>query len=177
LEELTNNLGKPNNTELINELLDYSDKVYRICLGFCRNPWDAEELMQEVYLRAIKKLGSLKNLDRKREWIFRIARNACLNHCKRERFNRMLLARMPDHSVNHNSPEWRMIQSEEFRIFKHSIRKLQYKLREVFILREYGCLSYSEIADLLGIKEGTVRSRLNRARRSVLARTQGVEHD
>lgn len=70
-----------------------------------------------------------------------------------------------------------MIQSEEFQAFKNSIRKLHYKLREVLILQEYGCLSYSEIADILGIKEGTVKSRLNRARLSVLAKIKGVEHE
>ncbi len=161
----------------INELLDYSDKVFRICLGFSRNPWDAEELMQEIYLKALRKFGSLKNMDRKREWLFRIARNTCLNHCRRERLYRILLTKIADHSIDHNSPEWRMIQSEEFQAFKNSIRKLHYKLREVLILQEYGCLSYSEIADILGIKEGTVKSRLNRARLSVLAKIKGVEHE
>ena len=162
---------------LINELLDYSNKVFRICLGFSRNPWDAEELMQEIYLKALRKSGSLKNPDRKREWLFRIARNTCLNHCRKERLFRMLLTKIADRPTDHNSPERLMIQSEEFQALKHSIRKLQYKLREVLILREYGCLSYSEIADMLGIKEGTVRSRLNRARLSVLAKTKGVEHE
>ncbi len=161
----------------INELLDYSDKVFRICLGFSRNPWDAEELMQEIYLKALRKFGSLKNMDRKREWLFRIARNTCLNHCRRERLYRILLTKIADHSIDHNSPEWRMIQSEEFQAFKNSIRKLHYKLREVLILQEYGCLSYSEIADILGIKEGTVKSRLNRARLSVLAKIKGVENE
>ena len=161
----------------INELLDYSDKVFRICLGFSRNPWDAEELMQEIYLKALRKFGSLKNMDRKREWLFRIARNTCLNHCRRERLYRILLTKIADHSIDHNSPEWRMIQSEEFQAIKNSIRKLHYKLREVLILQEYGCLSYSEIADILGIKEGTVKSRLNRARLSVLAKIKGVEHE
>lgn len=161
----------------INELLDYSDKVFRICLGFSRNPWDAEELMQEIYLKALRKFGSLKNMDRKREWLFRIARNTCLNHCRRERLYRILLTKIADHSIDHNSPEWRMIQSEEFQAFKNAIRKLHYKLREVLILQEYGCLSYSEIADILGIKEGTVKSRLNRARLSVLAKIKGVEHE
>lgn len=163
--------------EHINELLDYSDKVFRICLGFSRNPWDAEELMQEIYLKALRKFGSLKNMDRKREWLFRIARNTCLNHCRRERLYRILLTKIADHFIDHNSPEWRMIQSEEFQAFKNSIRKLHYKLREVLILQEYGCLSYSEIADILGIKEGTVKSRLNRARLSVLAKIKGVEHE
>lgn len=174
---MTNNSGGQDETKLMNELLDYSDKVFRICLGFCRNPWDAEELMQEVYLRALKKLGGLRNKDRKREWLFRIARNTCLNTLRRERLYRMLLARIADHSIDHDTPEWRTIQSEEFKAFKDSVRKLQYKLREVFILREYGRLSYSEIAGMVGIKEGTVRSRLNRARRAVAAGTKGVEHE
>ena len=132
--------------------------------------------MQEIYLKAMQKIGSLRDPDRKREWLFRIARNTCLNFCRRERFNRLLLIRMADHSVDHDSPEWRMIRSEEFTAFKFSVRRLQPRQREVFVLREYGRLSYSEIAGLLGIKEGTVRSRLNRARQAITAGIREVKH-
>lgn len=164
-------------SELLENLLDFSGKVYRICLGFTRNPWEAEELTQEVYLKAMKKLNSLRDTDRKKEWLLRIARNTCLNHCRRERLYKYLLIRIPGHHKDHVSPEIRFIENEQFQIFKRSVGNLPLKMREVFILYTYGRLSYGEIAGYLGIKEGTVRSRLNRARRVILTSLKGERHE
>ena len=74
--------------------------------------------MQEIYLRALKKLDSLRDPDRKKEWLFRIARNTCLNHSRKERLFRLILTREVDHTIDHNSPEWQMIQTERWKYIR-----------------------------------------------------------
>lgn len=69
-----------------------------------------------------------------------------------------------------NSPEKRVIQEEEQKIFKKAVHELPRKKRDVFILKKYSGFSYAQIAGILGIKEGTVMSRLNRARAAILDR-------
>lgn len=156
--------------KLFQELLVYKHTVFRICLGFSKNPWEAEDLAQDTYLKAHLKLPSLKNPDVKKEWLFRIARNTCLDHVKKNnRWSRQLFQLQPeDEPVDRTTPESLADHDEQLKLLKTTIRQLPEKQREIFILKEYAHLSYQEIAASLGIKEGTVMSRLNRARRAVI---------
>ncbi len=166
-----------NAAEIINSLLDYYDSIFRICLGFTKNPWDAEELMQEVYVRALKKIDSLRDKMQSKAWLFRIARNTCLNFVNRQRLHRVLSSKSRNPGYDSNSPEWQMMQSEYFQLFKDTVSKLPKKQREVFVLREYGHLSYKEISEVLNIHEGTVMSRLSRARQAVKAQIKEVNNE
>jgi RNA polymerase sigma-70 factor (ECF subfamily) len=155
-------------------LLDYYNLVFKICLGFTKNPWDAEDLMHEVYVRALKKIDSLRNHEQSKAWLLRIARNTCLNFVTRQRLHRFLSPSPENPGIERDSPEWQMIQSEHFQFYKTAVGKLPKRQREVFILREYGDLSYGEISELLKINEGTVMSRLNRARHAIKAKIEQV---
>lgn len=77
----------PSDRELFEKLLSYSRLVFHICLGFAADPLDAEELYQEVYLKAWNDLGSLRIHDSGREWLLKIARNTGLNHVRKKRLN------------------------------------------------------------------------------------------
>ena len=70
--------------------------------------------------------------------------------------------------VLEKNPESQLPWAEQLELLKKSIKELPVKQKEVFILREYGLLSYHEIAQTLGIKEGTVMSRLKRSRQAVM---------
>jgi RNA polymerase sigma-70 factor (ECF subfamily) len=155
--------------EIIDSLLDHYDTVYRICLGFTKNPWDAEELMQEVYLRALQKIDSLKDHNHSKIWLFRIARNTCLNFVKKQRMSRIFLSKAENSYNETDNPEWQMLHSENLEYFKKAVSNLPKKQKDVFILKIYGHLSYREISEILNINEGTVMSRLNRARLAVKA--------
>ena len=77
--------------QIMEQLIEYSGFVFNICLGFLKNPWEAEELTQDVYLRAMRKLSSLRREDELKQWLFQIVRNRCLNHIRKERLHRLLL--------------------------------------------------------------------------------------
>lgn len=75
------------------------------------------------------------------------------------------------------NPEDEVAQNEQIQRLKRAVQRLPKKLRVVLVMREYGHLSYQEIAATLGIKEGTVMSRLNRARSKVAAALQEATHE
>jgi RNA polymerase sigma-70 factor (ECF subfamily) len=159
------------------ELMVYQESVFRICLGFSKNPWDAEDLTQDVYLKAFQKIGSLRDSRLMREWLFRITRNTCLDHSRKKLINRLFKLRSRNESEEGKTPEAEVAHREQLLILKKTITKLNKKHREVFVLREYGHLSYREIAATLGIKEGTVMSRLNRGREAVIHQMKGEIHE
>jgi RNA polymerase sigma-70 factor (ECF subfamily) len=151
------------------EMMSYHEDVFRVCLGFSRNPQDAEDLSQEVYLKAFRKIGTVRERSALKAWLLRITRNTCLDHQKRGRLFGLFKKSVARNDVREKAPqEGQTDIREHLARLKKAVRRLPGKQREVFVLREYGHLSYAELAKTLGIKEGTVMSRLNRARRGVL---------
>jgi RNA polymerase sigma-70 factor (ECF subfamily) len=161
----------------IEGLLAYQETVFRICLGHSRNYVEAEDLTQEVYLKAYQSLSVLRDPSLAKEWILRIAKNACLDHQKKGRVRRMLLRRWvkdADLSSEFHNPD----ENLDGRIeqLKSSIQRLPKKLRDIFVLREYGHLTYEELAATLRLNKGTVMSRLNRARQRITATLREKTH-
>jgi RNA polymerase sigma-70 factor (ECF subfamily) len=155
---------------LFRGILENKKTVFWICLGYARDFVEAEELTQEVFFKAWTKIDSLRDPERHREWLFRMARNACFDHLKKKRL-RKLIQRNPLESVrDERTPETRAVYRDELRLLKVAVRSLPRKLRDTFILRGYGGLSYREIATVLKIREGTVMSRLNEAREKIKSR-------
>ena len=162
------NLGEKH--ELFNELMAYKEIVFQICLGYSKNPWDAEDLTQEAYLKAFRKIEFLKDPSLKKDWLFRIAKNTCVDHGRKIRLRRYVPFTQERAPLDPANPERDFVHDESLRALKKAVSKLPAKLKDTFILREYGQLSYREISEVLGTKKGTVMSRLNRARSAVLNR-------
>jgi RNA polymerase sigma-70 factor (ECF subfamily) len=162
----------------IEDLLAHQETVFLICLGFSRNYAEAEDLAQEAYLRACRSLVKLREPRQAKEWLCRIARNVCLDHRKKARVRGMLLRLWARESVSASraiGPD----ESFEARIerLKLAARNLPEKLRGVFVLREYGHLTYEELSATLRISKGTVMSRLNRARTRVAVALKEQSHE
>lgn len=134
-------------------------------------------MTQDVYLRAMRKLNSLRREDRLKQWLFQITRHTCLNHIRKERFRRLFLFKDNEAVLEKSSPEWQLIHDERYQSLKNAVTRLPYKQRIVFVFREYGQLSYQEIADILRLKKGTVMSRLSRAREAVFAQLKEGDHE
>lgn len=155
----------------------YQEKVLLICLGFSRNPADAEDLAQEVYLKALRNIDSLTDLSLVKFWLYRITRNTCLDFSRKRKLRRHSPLEPEHQQHDSQTPESQVIAGEQLRALKEAIQQLPKKQREVFIMKEYGDLSYQEIADTLRINPGTVMSRLNRARQAIKNRIKGENNE
>jgi RNA polymerase sigma-70 factor (ECF subfamily) len=163
------------------ELLAYHESIYLICLGFTRNPTVAEDLCQDVYLKAWGKLHTVRNGGALKSWIIRIARNVCLDFVRKT--PPLRLSARERHQIDFQlwsesapiNPDDDL--DKKIALVNAAVDLLPRKLREALVLREYGNLSYEEMAKALRIKAGTVMSRLHRARRTVVTMFEERNHD
>mgnify|MGYP001765748266 CR=1 FL=1 len=139
------------------------DNVINIVYRFCGDTQLAEDAAQEAFLRAWVNLPSFEPRSSLRNWLYRIAVNAALD----------VLRRKPEGSVEEEAamvtdqapgPEEALLRKEQAELLQQAMRALPEASRSVLVLREYGELSYQEIAGVLDIPIGTVMSRLNYAR-------------
>ena len=133
----------------------------------------AEDLAQETFLRIVKGAQAWERRARFQTWLFTIARNLCVDHARRDRFRRAesLDAQGPDgdpplaESVQGNEIDpGRGAESERLRpLLQKALLSLPAEQREVFVLREQAGLPFREIAEMVGVNENTVKSRMRYA--------------
>ena len=162
--------------DLWQELLGYRDKVFCLCLGFVGNAADARDLTQDTFTKALAHCREAKP-DHMQAWLMRIARNTCLDQARRRKIRGPQQQVSELSAVDWQTPEDIAGAEDEIRIVRKAIAGLPRRQREVLVMREYGELSYQEIALALGISSGTVMSRLNRARQAVLRFYREEHHE
>jgi len=159
---------------LFSEMVEnYSQKIYQLAYRFVNNESDAEDILQETFLKVLKNIDSFKGESTLSTWIYRIATNEALMLLrKRKSSNDQLFADEED-DEDEDAPEIidfcclpeQSFLSEEFAVFlKGEVARLTDPLREVFILRDLEHNSIKETAELLNITEAAVKVRLLRAR-------------
>jgi RNA polymerase sigma-70 factor (ECF subfamily) len=153
--------------DLWQELLGYRDKIFLLCLGFVGNAADARDLTQDTFAKALSHCQEAEP-GRLQGWIMRIARNTCLDQVRRRKARGALHPVFESSAVDFRTPEDNAGAEDEIRVVRAAIASLPRRQRDVLVMREYGELSYQEIAAALRISVGTVMSRLNRARQAVL---------
>jgi RNA polymerase sigma factor (sigma-70 family) len=144
------------------------DSLYNFARWLAPNENDAEDLVQETYLKALRSYASFERGTNFRAWIFRILKNTFLGSCsKLER--RMTLAMDPEEDLPATSatPESLLIGLSDIDAVRCAIEQLPVIFREVILLCDVEEASYREIAGILSIPIGTVMSRLARARKMV----------
>ena len=147
-------------------VLPHMDAAYNLARWLTRNDHDAEDLVQESYLRAFKFFGSFQGANA-RGWLLTIVRNTCYTWFRENRPQELTTSFDEEiHSTEADpfDPEKLLMQSESGQLIKQAMEELPLEFREVLILREIEELSYKEIAVIAGIPPGTVMSRLARAR-------------
>jgi RNA polymerase sigma-70 factor (ECF subfamily) len=142
----------------------YYPGVVRVVYHMCGDTGLAEDMTQEAFLRAWLALPSFRPQSSLRNWLYRIAVNATLDVLRRRKDE--LLEDQADRMIADQTagPETSLIEKERVALLRQAMHSLPEAARSVLVLREYGRLSYQEIASVLDIPVGTVMSRLNYAR-------------
>ena len=152
------------------DLLRFIDGLYGYAMPITRNRADAEDLVHETYVRAIRGPESLRDVSNVKNWLFTVLRNIRLNQLRQQRTapkNTELDADEGKTEIaietSSDACQHYVGRTERERV-REAIQQLSSELREIILLREFEELTYQEIANLLGCPIGTVMSRLARAR-------------
>ena len=150
----------------------YQKQVYNLALRMVNNESDAEDLAQEAFLRAWRSLGSFQFTSQFSTWLYRLTSNICIDFLRAQKRRKVVSLTMlrddedsqwdlPDESP---LPEQQMIAAQERETLAKAFAALDPEFRQILTLRIVNGCSYQQISEILGIAEGTVKSRLSRAR-------------
>lgn len=153
----------------------YEKKIYSFALGMLSNPDDAFDASQDTFMKAYRSIKYFEGKSSFYTWLYTICRNCCYDFLKLQNRNRRhnislyeyesdeegTVIELPD---TDNQPEKLYEQKRVREIIFDAIDKLPQNHREIILLRDVNELSYEEIATAMCISEGTVKSRLSRAR-------------
>jgi RNA polymerase sigma-70 factor (ECF subfamily) len=160
-------------------ILKYQHRIYNVILKMCGNADDAAELTQETFVKVIESIEKFKGRSSFYTWLFRIAVNLTLNHCQRSA--RTATRSLDAEETDPDSDTGQLLkdllsderavdpaalaQSRELcDLAKRLLLELEEPQRAVVVLRDIEGMDYAQIADVLNVELGTVRSRLSRAR-------------
>lgn len=151
----------------------YEKNVYNIALRMVGDPEDAADMTQETFIKAYRALSGFRGDSKFSSWLYRIASNVCLDFLRsRSRHPQVSLStvdeddratfELPDMRQN---PEEQLMKKLGMEAVRRGLEQLPEQQRQILVLRELGGLSYAELAQTLGLEEGTVKSRIFRARK------------
>jgi RNA polymerase sigma-70 factor, ECF subfamily len=158
-------------------VLENLDGLYGYAMVLTRNHAEAEDLVQETFVRAIQAMGRLRTGSNVKGWLFTILRNVWLNLLRKSRNGPQMVEigdgdgdgvadSVAEPAKNSHDLYVSKVEAQEVRA---AIQELSVEFREIIVLREYEDLSYQEIASVLDCPVGTVMSRLGRARAKLRA--------
>lgn len=153
----------------------YSSFVYRTVFFDIRRHEDAEDISQEVFIKAYRALASFRCDSEFSTWLYRICKNTVYDYTrKNSRAKTIPLSDMSSDDYEREfdvpdtdgkfDPEKTYISKETASVVQDAISSLPEQHRDIIVMRDIEGLSYSEISDILSLEEGTVKSRLSRAR-------------
>lgn len=154
-------------------VLKYQTQVYNLCFRVMGNAEDAADMTQETFLKAWRNLESFHGEASFSTWLYRLASNTCLDQLRSIRRRPVQSLTVTDTEGEEQtmdvpdsapSPEDSLINKEERELLQKAMRALDPQERQILTLRVVNDLSYTEISEVLDLKEGTVKSRLARAR-------------
>ena len=144
-------------------------KVFNVAYKFVGKHDEAEDLTQDIFLKIFKALASFDRRANFQTWIISISRNLCIDHYRSVRKERQTIAREVDagdlQPVSSDRGPYAAAEHQDLRVLlRQALQMLPVTLRTAVVLRDLQELSYQEIAERLGLPEGTVKSRINRGR-------------
>ncbi len=173
---------KNGNEEAFNEMVErYSKKLYYLCLKMLQNERDAEDTVQTVFLKAYMNLHKFEEKSSISTWLYRIGVNVCtdmLRKRKKETVTSLYATGSEDEEYALEIPDEKenvektVLERERKEALYQAINTLKPKQKELIVLRDIEGLSYEEIADILHMNTGTVKSGINRARKALLEKLE-----
>jgi len=148
----------------------YKQKIYAYLLRSVKNYEDAEELTIEVFIKIYRALGTWQPRAKFTTWIYKIAHNLSIDHYRAK--SRRTTAYFDDENSGideptsmdrRSNPENEVLEKDRHRLIGEAIEQLSPNQRSVFVMSRYDCLQIREIAEVLGMAEGTVKIHLHRA--------------
>ena len=148
----------------------YQARLYNAAMRLVDNPEDAADVVQDSFLNAFQALHTFKGDAEFFTWLYRIAFNTAISLKRKKRAAVSLDGRGPEAGLEPDDPSEyikpgaALERGEEERQLQEAMNRLSHEHREVIVLKEIEGLKYEDIADILGVPIGTIRSRLHRAR-------------
>ena len=155
---------------------EYQKKVYLLALRTVGNPQDAEDMTQEAFLRAYRSIHSFRGDSKLSVWLYRLTTNLCIDLLRSRGRKPTVSLTVEDNDEDTQEldvtderydPEEIFQRRELQRAVQRGLAALPEDYRVILVLRELEGLSYAEIGEVLGLEEGTVKSRLFRARKKL----------
>ncbi len=147
--------------------------IYSVILRMVRDPSLAEDLAQEAFIKAFRHLSSFDPSRKLSSWLFKIAHNTTLDHLRRRSLDTISLEPMEPGTADHQRflvdlrterPDQGVERGDLSREIEGCIQRLPPRYREIIVLRYQEGLAYQEIADILELPMGTVKTHIHRAR-------------
>lgn len=147
---------------------DYQGKIFSICAGMLPCKEDALDVTQEVFIKIYNNIRNFNEKSSLSTWVYRIAKNACYDFLRKKHYN--IESEIPENIADDKNllPEDILEKVEDVKTVRMLIKEIPVKYRMPLLLREYENLSYDEISKVLQISEGTVKSRIYRAKEYLL---------
>jgi len=161
----------------------YETKVYNLALRMVRNPEDAEDVLQDTFLRAYRGIKSFQGASTFSTWIYRITANSALMRLRKKQLPTVSIEDQDERETPVSIADWtpgpveRLLTQELQHEMDEAIEALPPEFRQVFILRDVEELSNAEVAEILDLSVAAVKSRLHRARLKVRNRLAGYFND
>lgn len=152
----------------------YGDSLLRMCTIYLKDRVLAEDAVQDTFIKVYQKYNTFNGNADEKTWVMRIAMNTCKNYMRTSWFKKVKTG-VELETVSTERVDEKLIAQEEQRQLLQEISELNYKYKEVLLLYYYQELATKEIAQVLGIKEGTVRVRLQRAREKLSVQLREVK--
>ncbi|MEQ1902895.1 MAG: sigma-70 family RNA polymerase sigma factor [Pirellulaceae bacterium] len=145
----------------------YQDRLFNSLIHVLGNEYDAQDITQDAFIQAFRRLDSFRGQSAFYTWLFRIARNLAISRLRGRKQTSSLHAAdgsMREIEGHDDKPEQSLESAESVAQLQQALAKLPEDQRIILVLREFDGLEYETIAEVLEIPVGTVRSRLHRAR-------------
>ncbi|RJG17613.1 RNA polymerase sigma factor SigW [Paenibacillus thiaminolyticus] len=174
LEKRLARLARKGDTRAFAEIVElYKDKIYHLAYRMLNNRHEAEDVVQDTFLRVYRNLDRYDENQKFSTWIYRIGTNLCIDRLRKRKPNYSLDAEMTEQEgvdgyamipSDDRTPESYLIVSETQRMVQEAINSLPSKYRSVMVLRYLQDMSLQEISDVLDMPVTTIKTRVHRGR-------------